>query len=159
MCDQYVGYPDKCGQTDALQVPDGADNSGYTTFYIPNTNTNDCRTYVNNPSTIPSAGAGDTINVTNGQLDSCLKAIQTQFNQNRVNGKWCVFIAVVHCGGGNFTGALPVTGFAQMCITQVVSDGNAKYIRGFLNCDVGVNSGPSGGACFGLAATNPILIR
>ena len=160
LCANYVGYPDKCGPTHALQAPDGTDNSGFTSFFDSNTTGNACRDYVNSPSTIPASGVGQSLNVTNGQVATCLSAIKTKFDLNKdASGKWCVFMPVFNCPGGAFNGALPVAGFAQMCITKVVDTGSPKYIQGFLNCDVSVNSGPSGGACFGVSATNPIVVR
>src|SRR2546425_5167165 len=75
LCGNYVGYPNNCGPTHFLQAPDGTDNSGFTSFFNSNTNAGDCKNYVNNPSTIPSAGVGQSLSVTNGQLDSCLSAI------------------------------------------------------------------------------------
>src|SRR5881396_157246 len=42
LCANYVGYPDKCGPTHALQAPDGTDNSGFTSFFDSNTTGNAC---------------------------------------------------------------------------------------------------------------------
>ncbi len=158
LCGNYVGYPNKCGQANALQVPNTTNNSAFTTFFS-GANDNNCKNFVNNPNTIPPVGVGDVININNGQLTSCLSAIKTQYNTKKdASGKWCVLTAVMNCPGGPLTGSASVVGFAEMCITTVVDQGTPKYVQGFLKCDVGTNHAKSGGACFGVSATNPILV-
>ena len=162
LCANYVGYPNNCGPTTSLQVPNGTNNSAFTSFFDPSTSAHDCRYFVDNPTAIPSVTVGQSINVTNGQDASCLHDIQTLFNTNKdASGKWCVFTAVLNCTGASLNGAFAVAGFAQLCITQVVDTGSPKYVQGYLNCGVNVNnsSTPSPGGCFGSTVANSILAQ
>jgi len=162
LCANYVGYPNNCGPTTSLQVPNGTDNSAFTSFFDPSTSNHDCRYFVDTPSAIPSVTVGQSINVTNGQDANCLQHIQDQFNLHKdASGKWCVFTAVLNCTGGSLNGAFTVAGFAQLCITQVVDTGSPKYVQGYLNCGVNVNnsSTPSAGGCFGSTVANSILAQ
>src|SRR5207247_10633361 len=65
LCANYVGHPNNCGPTTSLQVPNGTDNSAFTTFFDPSSSAHDCRYYVDNPSLIPSVPVGQSIHVPN----------------------------------------------------------------------------------------------
>ncbi len=148
-----------CDVTHAYQTPDN--NSAFFTPSNITANASNCSALVNNPSTMPNISSGDSLNLNNGQLTSCLQDIKTQCTAHSCSTTtpWCVLVPVV---GGTcntpMNGSRSVLGFAEFCITQVKDTGSPKYIAGKMTCPASVTGGP-GGTCFGTAAQSPVLVN
>ena len=148
-----------CDTTTLFQQPDN--NSAF--FGPPGMGANaaTCKGLVNNPGTMPNINTGDVIDLTNGQLTSCLKAIEDQCTAHNCSAAnpWCVTMPVFD---GTCNGPLnnnrTVLGFADFCITQVSSHGSNKFVEGHMKCPVSL-AGPSGGTCFGVYNQNPVLVQ
>ncbi len=157
-CSSAINYPSNCNVAHGLQVPNGANNSGFMDPASLGTMSDSlCKALVNGTTTMPTVSTGTTLNLNNGQLTSCLSAIQTQYNTNKdASGKWCVVVPVVdNC---SFVQSQPDSGFAMFCITSVITTGNPKYVDGYLQCPANFTGGP-GGECFGTAAQSPVLVN
>ncbi len=149
-----------CDTTTLFQQPDN--NSAW--FAPPgmgSANAATCKGLVNGSLTMPNINTGDTINLTNGQDNSCLKAIGDQCTANNCStaNPWCVTMPVIDgtCNT-SIIGNRNVLGFAEFCIDGVVTQGSNKFVEGHLKCPVSL-AGPSGGTCFGVTTRNPVLVQ
>jgi Flp pilus assembly protein TadG len=144
-------------------------NNGAWWAFGTNINASNCRDFVNHPDTIPFVQRDDSINLNNGQITSCMKAVDDRFEActpTICNGpdsptkRACtVIIPIITCPGGPITGSLPVQGFAAMCITDVVSNpaSNAS-IQGNLICNVTAEAVP-GAPFFGIYPDHAALVK
>ncbi len=148
-----------CDTTTLFQQPDN--NSAW--FGPPGmgANASTCKGLVDGSITMPNINTGDVINLNNGQLNSCLKAIGDQCAARNCSAAnpWCVTMPVFDGAcNGPLNNNRTVLGFAEFCISQVSSQGSNKSVQGHMQCPVTL-AGPTGGACFGASSQNPVLVQ
>ena len=163
-----------CSTSVSVDFSPSTTNNGAWWAFGTNLNASNCRGFVNNPDTIPFVQSQDSINLNNGQITSCMKAIEDRFkNPDSLfctpaicNGpdsptkRACtVIIPIITCPGGPITGSLDVQGFAAMCITDVVSNpASDASINGNLICNVTADGVP-GAPFFGIYPDHAALVR
>jgi hypothetical protein len=135
----------------------------------PSPNASQCRGWVADPSVIPYITIGQPIGLNNGQINSCHKDIEDKFaacTPAICNGPasaqkdFCtVILPVIQCPN-NINQQQPVTEFAALCITSVVSNpASQSHITGQLQCNVPAPGALGGGPQQGVYATIPVLVQ
>jgi len=177
MCSSQVGYPDKCSDSPTLPtqdiVWDGVgnqsasptdDSAWWTPIDVSQTDASDCRQIVADPTKIPFLYMDQLISRNNGQVTSCLNDIANKYQTcpstcDPIGHPECTRLVPVFDCAANPNQTAPIVGFAKLCITQVQAQGNPKYIKGPLICNVGIPGTIGGGAFFGVYASRPVLVK
>jgi Flp pilus assembly protein TadG len=156
-------------------TPSKTDNAGWwNKVGVGQPSDSECKKMVNGTEPVPFLNLTDPIDLNNGQLTSCQKAIEDKFMaNNECSAEKCalaptdpqrlkctVILPIVDCGAST-TGNVPVLAFAAMCITNVVSTpASSAGISGTLNCNVKPPTPPLGGGdSFGIFAGRPVLVK
>jgi hypothetical protein len=136
----------------------------------PNPNASQCKSWVADPSLIPYLDIGQQIGLNNDQINSCHKDIEDKFtacsaascngSEGQAKKDFCtVILPVIQCPN-NINQQQPVTEFAALCITDVVSNPASKsHVTGELECNVPVPGALGGGPQQGVYATRPVLVK
>jgi hypothetical protein len=161
-----INYPEDCNVPGQSIYQSGGDNSAFATFNLTGASVCGQIASGNPPNNLQDrVNVGDLINlVGTGQVTSCLKEVEDRFEHcdeascaSDPPDPSCVLpLPVIDCAGPESNGI--VVGFASVCITDVNSTGNPKYVHGEIECGPTEPGGP-GGACFGTFATRPVLVR
>lgn len=159
------------GNKTLWQQPTGPDNSAWTLFNL-KANGSNCKDVADGPpypsGLDPEVKVGETIDINNGQIDSCLKELEDYYTARGCTttnkcgdppDPQCTAVVPIidACSGGK---TAKVTGFATICFTDFKSKSSPKYVKGSLECNE-YPSGTSGagGVCLGSYTRNPILVR
>jgi Flp pilus assembly protein TadG len=108
-------------------TPDNTDNAGWFIKYPDSANAQALKDIILN-GTCPPLSIGDIINLQNGCDASVLSALQSLLDQNP-NGIDCLLPVVDSCKFGQDQ---PITDFASVRITKVVSTGGDKRVEGVI---------------------------
>jgi hypothetical protein len=87
LCAQDMGYNPGTGEVESYTcsnepvslTPNISDNAGWWTPEGITANANDCRRLVNDSTLIETTSVDETINLNNGELTTCLKAVENRF--------------------------------------------------------------------------------
>jgi Flp pilus assembly protein TadG len=130
----------KCSQPNPqklLQSSSQTDNSGYTTYWIPNASATQIRELLENAKTcgggIPSVDVGFLTQLNNGQISSVYSDFADVFKEDPHQ---CYLIPVVR-NGSNWNQTEKIIDFAKFCPdpqNPVVKDGSDKYLYGTVTC-------------------------
>jgi Flp pilus assembly protein TadG len=120
-----------------LQSSSQKDNSGYTTYWIPNASATQIRNLLENAKTcgggIPSVGVGFPTQLNNGQISSVYSDFADVFKEDP---QQCYLIPVVR-NGSNWNQTEKILDFAKFCPdahNPVVKNGSDKYLYGTVTC-------------------------
>lgn len=176
LCGQALGFDfsnpagSTCVPTPSTFNPNTNDTAGYWNYpATDHINASTCRDYVNNPGNMPYVNTNDIIDTGNGVAASCLQDIDQRFQNcnvatcalpadNDLRKACTVVLPIVDCPS-SITPALPVKGFASVCVTAVESTGKDKYISGTLVCNVPAPGSRGGGLFLGTYAERPVLVK
>jgi Flp pilus assembly protein TadG len=168
-----VGYdpsaPSCSNKTPTIDFSPSTTNNGAWWAFGTNINASNCRDFVNHPDTIPFVQRGDSINLNNGQITSCMNAVDDRFKDctpticsgpdSQQKRDCTVIIPIITCPGGPITGSLDVQGFAALCVTDVVSNpASDASIKGNLICNVTRDAVP-GAPFFGIYPDHAALVK
>ncbi len=153
-------------------TPANSDNAGWWNLVgagVPSAS--ECKNMVDGKTPVPFLNLNDMIDLNNGNINSCQKAIEDKFMKppKSCSSDKCalaatdpqriactVILPIVDCGKSTNTNQ-PVLGFAAMCITNVVAN---SAFNGTLNCNVKPPEPPLGGGdSFGIYAGRPVLVK
>ena len=120
-----------------LQSSSNNDNSGYTTYWMPNASASAIRDLLKNAKTcgggIPAVGMGFPTQLNNGQISSVYSDFGDVFKETPGQ---CYLIPVVR-NGSNWNQTEKIIDFAKFCPdlnNPVVKDGSDKYLYGSITC-------------------------
>lgn len=176
MCQAQVGYPDTCSDKNPSeekitwdgvgnQTASPTDDSAWWTPIDVQASASDCKKLVEDPSKFPLLHIDDPILRNNGQVTSCLNDIANTYASCPSTCDYknpppeCTALVPVFDCTANPNQSAPVVGFAKICITGVKAQGEPKYIKGPLICNVPIPGAIGGGPFFGVYASRPVLTK
>ena len=128
-----------------------------------------CKQIVNGTNTLSELCVGDIIDTGNGGMNGCTIDLDQECAPNNhdcdnwVGSGWTVQIPVISCEDITFTNGnpnqlLPVAGFTEIRIRNVISTTQEKKIEFNRNC-ITLGNSTAGGVQCGITAAAPILIQ
>jgi hypothetical protein len=138
------------GDMDIYLNPSPIDGGGWFAKAPANADNSTIRSYLNDPSTVPSLKQGDMVNLNNGDWGDVLHILNDWIGKT-------VWVPVVDTEQFNQSG--PVIGFTSVTILDVGTSGGNKYVRVRANPmrDVPDSKAGPGGGNFGLLAAPRVV--
>jgi len=140
--------------------------AGWHTFFQSPSNAQRLRNIINtnlmpNPPTSPGTEIGDDLNFIGGNVASALPDLYNLYLAKRDPSThiWTSLVPVYQSGDcSNPNGAIPITGYATMQITNVLAPPAGQLVQGTIACNQ-VDTTRGGGADYGTLGSIPGLVQ